>query len=143
MNNKEQNNVVPTDCQKYRLSDPEAECDCASCVEGQQAVLELKSDPQPTVSWEEEFDEFIQKEEIITMPETEKSIKSFIASQIAQAEERVVEKVVKLIDENIETVNAFTGDGFVTKDMKSFALIALKDVKVAIKSPTPEGTEGE
>jgi hypothetical protein len=63
---------------------------------------------------------------------TPKQLQNELDQAYQQGAKDKVEEVREIIDENIETVNEFTGDGIVTKDMKNAMLIALKDVKVAL-----------
>lgn len=49
-----------------------------------------------------------------------------------QGYERGRGEVMAIIDENLSQVNAFRTDGMVSQDMKSFALISLKDCREAI-----------
>jgi len=83
---------------------------------------------------EERWLRFIEhKPNIRLLPDSEyNDLKSFLQSEINLALSNRDKEIVEMIDENIKTVNEFTGDGFVTKDMKSFALVALKDLKIAL-----------
>lgn len=106
---------------------------CCYCVPHEGCEL---NKPQPTVSWEEEFDR--QFENFYDMSDEEfhyKNLKSFIASTVAQAERKAVNEYKKSLGH------------YGYADIVEKHHVEVEQNKLAARQAkgllTPEGTEGE